>query len=228
MATSPGRRLLRGVAPSRVLSGVLRGIVGRGRPEDPIPDVWTLLEWFEALGLSEQPFGVETFQRRLADAAGLEVVFLDARTILRGRAGNAEAAYQILRSEYVGAGISGGMIRDPLTEDAVILTPGGPRLEEAPTKPLYHELMHVALGDPVPVASRAPFPEGARHKVRMLTDRDGAEAPYWIPESRPFPAALAVDYAWCERRAEVLAGYAELAGEFGGELLRSMDDYFWA
>lgn len=192
-----------------------------------LPTLFDLLDWLEVLELAERPFDVETLRRRLEYVMGVRITFVTARGALQGRVANPGAVYQILRSEMVSrGGVNGGMIRDPATEDAVVMTPGDLRTEEE-LKPPLHELMHVALGDPAPVAAGAPFPEEAVHKLRRETRSDGAERLYWCPDARAFPAPPLFDHEACEQRAELLAEYALLASVYGGETLRELDDDFW-
>lgn len=248
-----GHRADRRSILARVWEMVSRGSTARGGREDPagaarrLPTLFDLLDWLEVLELADDPFTVETFRRRLEYVMGVRIDLLTVRDALRGRVANPGAVYQILRSELVGrGGVSGGMVRDPVTEDAWVLTPGDLRAEEE-LKPPLHELLHVALGDPVPVPSAdpsagpsvgpsaesattapvEPVPPEARHKLRREVRADGTERLYWVPDSRLFPAPPLFEHEGCEQRAERLAEFALLASVYGGEALRDLDDDFF-
>lgn len=211
----------------------LWGMFSGGDAGDPaggrrhLPTLWDLLGWLDELELADDPFPIDDLRVRTAEAAGLDVTVTTAREKLRGRVDNPEGVYQLLKGNLQReGGITGAMIRDPLTESAQIMLPGDLKPEEA-MKSFAHEVLHVALGDPVPVNPRAPFPEEATRKIRRGTGAGGVEQLYWIPEKRAFGAPVLLDHAACEQRAEVLAEYALLASLHGGEALRELDDHFW-
>ena len=193
-----------------------------------LPTLLDLLDWLAVVELDERPFALDELRQRIAFVLGIDVAWISPREIMAGRVANPDAVSLLLKSKFMHeGGMNGGLVRDPVSEDAFILTPRDFRSEEA-LKPPMHELMHLALGDLIPVPEPATFPDEARRKLRRGSRPGGEEQVVWEPDARAFDAPLLFDYEAGEQRAETLAEYALLASLYGGEALRDLDDHFWS
>lgn len=184
--------------------------------EDRLPTLPEYVRPLRRVGLVGKKFLPGVYQDRLADYLGIsiETVWLSA------------GDHPLLYSKLIQSGDAGLLLRGKRSGNAIIVI-----LETLPysqkVKTWYHELEHIARGHALAARATYAFEHRSLKTIldgyasRLEDEAEDAEGELWVPEKSLLDRPPVLDLDYCNREAELCAGYAITAGARGSELFDS-------